>query len=449
MKLPKLFKTNQTNTPVKSLGLSIPFIFLIFLSATIGCEKNDPEAGFKADFNFSFIDDSHIQFTNASEGEYYSLIWNFGNGVSDTTTDKKQTYNVYYPEAGDYDVSLKLTNYTGDNVSTTKTVSISISSLIVSFTADIDATNPNMVLLKNTTQGLFDTFKWRYRNEEVENETEHLAYFPFSGNYDIELIVTNNNQDYSLIQSVVIAQDDPNYNPNLVWSEEFDYTGLPGSSNWNMETGGGGWGNNELQYYTNSQNNAMVENGVLTITAREEEYGGRDYTSARITTQNKFDFKYGKIEARIKLPYGQGLWPAFWMLGANISSVGWPACGEIDIMEMIGGSGGNDKTCHTTLHWDNNGDHASYGESYTLSSGIFADDYHIFAVEWDSQEIRGYVDENKFYTANLTPAELSEFRNNFFIILNVAVGGNWPGSPDATTVFPQTMKVDYVRVYQE
>jgi beta-glucanase (GH16 family) len=191
----------------------------------------------------------------------------------------------------------------------------------------------------------------------------------------------------------------------------------------------------------------MVENGILTITAREESVGGRDYTSARITTQNKFDFKYGRIEARIKLPYGQGIWPAFWMLGSNFSSIGWPMCGEIDIMEMIGGTD-NDNTVYATLHWDNDGSNADYGLSYTLPSGIFADDYHIFAVEWDSQEIKAYMDDIEYFVADITPAELSEFQNNFFILLNVAVGGNWPGPPDGTTTFPQTMEVDYVRVYQ-
>jgi len=303
--------------------------------------------------------------------------------------------------------------------------------------------------LVNTTSGQFDSFLWVYRGVEVPNEMEHEAYFPRAGNYLVELQVIKNSASFFSSQSVNITQDDPNSIPTLIWSEEFEYTGTPSSSKWNMETGGGGWGNNELQYYTSTENNAMVENGVLTITAREESFGGRDYTSARITTQSKFDFKYGKIEARIKLPYGQGIWPAFWMLGANIGSVGWPSCGEIDIMELVGGSGGNDKTSHTTIHWDNNGDHAQYGESYTLSSGIFADDFHIFAVEWDSQEIRGYVDGNKFYTINITPDGLSEFKNNFFIILNVAVGGNWPGSPDASTTFPQTMQVDWIRVYQE
>jgi len=192
----------------------------------------------------------------------------------------------------------------------------------------------------------------------------------------------------------------------------------------------------------------MVDNGILTITAREESVGGRDYTSARITTQNKFDFKYGRIEARIKLPYGQGLWPAFWMLGKNFNTDGWPACGEIDIMEMVGGTGG-DNTVHSTLHWEHDGGHANYGQSHTLSSGIYADDYHIYAVEWNSQEIKGYMDDVHYFTADITPAQLSEFHNNFFMILNVAVGGDWPGPPDGTTTFPQTMEVDYVRVYKD
>jgi len=376
------------------------------------------------------------------------MIWNFGNGQADTTTDKKKVHVIYYPEAGNYQVSLRLTNYTGSNESVSKAINIANNNLVLSFSADIDPINPNYVLLKNTTQGTYDSFKWLYRSIEVENEMEHLAYFPTAGDYEVELFVSVNNKDFSLKQMVNIAQDDPNYLPGLIWSDEFDYTGFPDPSKWNIETGGNGWGNNELQYYTNSQNNVLVDNEILTITAREESVGGRDYTSARITTQNKFTFKYGRIEARIKLPYGQGMWPAFWMLGANINSVSWPACGEIDIMEMVGGPG-NDNTTYATLHWDNDGTHADYGQSYTLPSGILADDYHIFAVEWNSQGINAFIDDIQYYTVDITPAQLSEFHNNFFIILNVAVGGNWPGSPDETTSFPQTMEVDYVRVFQE
>jgi len=424
--------------------LSHVVVLLIVFS---GCKKEE-EASFTADFSFEYLDDNYVQFKNLSDGEYYSMIWNFGNGQADTTTDKKKVHVIYYPEAGNYQVSLRLTNYTGSNESVSKAINIANNNLVLSFSADIDPINPNYVLLKNTTQGTYDSFKWLYRSIEVENEMEHLAYFPTAGDYEVELFVSVNNKDYSLKQIVNIAQDDPNYLPGLIWSDEFDYTGFPDPSKWNIETGGNGWGNNELQYYTNSQNNVMVDNEILTITAREESVGGRDYTSARITTQNKFSFKYGRIEARIKLPYGQGMWPAFWMLGANINSVSWPACGEIDIMEMVGGPG-NDNTTYATLHWDNDGIHADYGQSYTLPSGILADGYHIFSVEWNSQGINAFIDDIQYYTVDITPAQLSEFHNNFFIILNVAVGGNWPGSPDETTSFPQTMEIDYVRVFQE
>ncbi|MCF8370040.1 MAG: family 16 glycosylhydrolase [Bacteroidales bacterium] len=237
-------------------------------------------------------------------------------------------------------------------------------------------------------------------------------------------------------------------NQFTIWADEFNYNGLPDPAKWNMEIGGSGWGNNESQYYTNNLANAEVANGVLTITAKQQTIGSNPYTSARITTQDKFEFQYGKIEARILLPYGQGIWPAFWMLGENFNSTGWPGCGEIDIMEMIGGAG-NDNVCHSTIHWDNNGNHASYGDSYTLPVGIFANAYHVFSAEWDNQEIRAYMDGILYYTADITPSGLSEFHNDFFIILNLAVGGNWPGYPNASTVFPQTMKIDYVRVYQD
>lgn len=232
----------------------------------------------------------------------------------------------------------------------------------------------------------------------------------------------------------------------LVWSDEFNYTGSPDPQKWSFETGAGGWGNNELQYYTDRLSNAEVKNGNLVITARKESYQGSDYTSARMITYNSGNYwTYGRIEARMKLPYGQGIWPAFWMLGKSIfEGTSWPACGELDIMEMIGG-GDNDNTVHGTAHWDNNG-HASYGLSYTNPTKL-ADDFHVYAIEWDSQKINWYFDNNLYCTLDITPVSLGAFHQPFFIILNIAVGGNWPGSPDATTVFPQTMEVDYVRVY--
>ena len=248
-----------------------------------------------------------------------------------------------------------------------------------------------------------------------------------------------------LIICFCVSVNAQNWQP--VWADEFDSTSLDLSS-WTRETGGNGWGNNELEYYTNRDTNAFIEDGYLVIQALKENFSNRNYTSARLKTQNKRYFKYGKIEASIKLPYGQGIWPAFWTLGQNISSVGWPACGEYDIMEMIGGSG-RENTVYGTAHWDNNGQHASYGGSYTLSSGTFADGFHKYTMIWTDQSIKWYVDDQLHNTISITPSGLSEFHNEFFIILNVAVGGNWPGYPDATTTFPQRMEVDYVRVYQD
>ncbi|MDH6426321.1 MULTISPECIES: RICIN domain-containing protein [unclassified Paenibacillus] len=230
---------------------------------------------------------------------------------------------------------------------------------------------------------------------------------------------------------------------NLAWSDEFDGNSL-NTNNWSAEigTGSGGWGNNELQYYTSRPQNLQVTGGNLVITAQKESYGGMNYTSARIKTQGLKSFTYGKIEARIKLPSGQGLWPAFWMLGANIDSVGWPKSGETDIMERVN----NNAFVNGTVHWDANG-HAEYGQ---VSGNLDFSQYHVYSVEWEANYIRWFVDGNPFnafYIENGT-GNTEEFQKPFFILLNLAVGGNWPGSPNASTAFPAQMLVDYVRVYQ-
>ena len=237
---------------------------------------------------------------------------------------------------------------------------------------------------------------------------------------------------------------------NLVWSDEFDGASI-NTSNWGYDTGGGGWGNGELQTYTNSATNSYISNGSLVIKAINTS--GSNYTSARLKTQGKKSWQYGKIEARIKLPYGKGIWPAFWMLGNNITSVNWPKCGEIDIMEMIGGTPsatGGDQRVFGTGHWyqDASVPHASYGLSKAINSGKLSDSFHVFSILWDKDKIMWFMDNVFFCSINTTPSALSEFSAPFFIILNIAVGGTWPGNPDGTTVFPQTMEVDYVRVYQ-
>lgn len=223
----------------------------------------------------------------------------------------------------------------------------------------------------------------------------------------------------------------------LVWSDEFNGSIGP---NWVFETGAGGWGNNELQYYR--RENATIENGALVITARRENFGGASYTSARMKTQGLKTFRFGRIEARMKLPSFMGAWPAFWMLGANLPQVGWPASGEIDIMEHVNA----ENRVYGTIHWqDANNQYASYGGNTATT----VTDWHVYAVEWDTSAIRWYVDGTKYHEVNIANGVngTDEFQKDFFLLLNFAVGGNWPGFNVDNAALPAKMYVDYVRVY--
>ena len=230
----------------------------------------------------------------------------------------------------------------------------------------------------------------------------------------------------------------------LAWADEFNGSALD-TSKWNIEVNGNGGGNNELQYYTARPENIRVSGGQLVIEARREAYQGKQFTSGRITTQNKASWQYGRMEARIKIPTGKGTWPAFWMLGNSISSIGWPASGEIDIMEHVN----SEAVTHGTIHWqDHNNAYANYGGP---SGSQDFSQYHLYAVEWDASTIRWFVDGNQFHEVNIAGGVngTSEFHAPYFLLLNLAVGGNWPGSPDGSTVFPNQMLVDYVRVYRK
>ena len=235
----------------------------------------------------------------------------------------------------------------------------------------------------------------------------------------------------------------------MVWSDEFNPKTF-NTSSWTYETGGGGWGNNELEYYTNSTNNLYLTGGYLVIEARKEVKGTYNYTSARIKTQNKKTFTYGRMDIRARLPKGQGIWPALWMLGNNISQPGynWPACGEIDIMELLG----NDpRKSYATVHWGvDGGSHFQKGGNYSLSTGDFSGSFHVFSLIWNDSKMTFLIDEVQFFSVSKTDITGAEypFDKPHFFVMNVAVGGNWPGSPDASTVFPQRMIVDYVRVFQ-
>ena len=231
----------------------------------------------------------------------------------------------------------------------------------------------------------------------------------------------------------------------LVWSDEFDGPEI-NSNNWTFEIGTGnwGWGNNELQNY--QEDNTSIIDGNLVIEARRQTLDNSNYTSSRLITRGKQSFQYGRVDIRAVMPEGQGIWPALLMLGSNHLQVGWPTCGEIDIMEMIGGGDGRDNVLRGTAHWDQGG-HVSYGQGYTNESNL-SEEYHVYSIVWDEENIRWYFDDINFNTIDITPAELSAFHNNFYFIMNVAVGGQWPGSPDNTTLFPQWMIVDYIRVFQ-
>lgn len=243
-----------------------------------------------------------------------------------------------------------------------------------------------------------------------------------------------------------IIPDIPGY--QFVWSDEFDGVQLD-RTNWTYDVGDS-WPNGELESYTDRPDNSVVQNGCLVIIAKQEQYNSNNYTSARLRSQTKADFLYGKMAARIKLPVGQGIWPAFWMMPTCSVYGGWPSSGEIDILETIN----KGDRVYGTMHFTNaQGQHTSSGGSYYANGLCFANDFHVYAIEWDPNEIRWYVDDVEYFSetrwSSGTNPYPAPFDQQFYFILNVAIGGSWAGPPDATTVFPQQMLVDWVRVYQK
>ena len=242
----------------------------------------------------------------------------------------------------------------------------------------------------------------------------------------------------------------------IVFQDEFDVDGSVNSDKWNFDIGTGeaifgqpGWGNNELQYYTDRPENIEVQNGMLEITARSESFENSDYTSAKILTREIFETTYGRFEARIQLPWGQGIWPAFWLLGDDSGgTVSWPQIGEIDIMEY---RGQEPNIIHGSVHGPGYSAGNAITDRYQLPEGRFDTDFHVFAIEWEPNSIKFFVDD-VFYN-EITPEDVTGewvFNDNsFYIILNVAVGGSFVGPPNSSTRFPQTMLVDYVRVYKQ
>ena len=235
----------------------------------------------------------------------------------------------------------------------------------------------------------------------------------------------------------------------LAWADEFNGAKID-PANWSYDIGGSGWGNQESQYYTDGKNSSL-QNGKLVIEARQEDFQGKKYTSSRMITKGKREFMFGRVDIRAKVPKGQGIWPALWMLGSNIDKIGWPACDEIDIMELLGHE---PKTSYGTIHWGKQGDTKSQNTQGVIkltTAKSFADEFHIFSLDWEKDKLSILVDDKVIFTTTAAKLGASNYiyNNPNFFIFNIAVGGLWPGYPDATTVFPQRMEVDYIRVFQK
>jgi len=267
------------------------------------------------------------------------------------------------------------------------------------------------------------------------------------------LFSCKNNKTKEVSDKTIISNGDET-NWKLVWADEFEDKRI-NSNNWNFQEVEAGKFNEEWQRYTDNRENAFVQDGNLVIEAKHmgKTHGMNQYTSARLNTAGKQSWKYGKFSAKIKLPEGEGIWPAFWMLGTNIDENGgdtpWPQCGEIDILELYGSK--DDAAIEVNAHYaDSTNSHAYMGaETYRLKQGKFSDDYHVFDLEWTKKNLTWFVDGNKVATMAIDQSYLSEFHKEFFILLNIAVGGTFAGRPDDTTEFPQKMLVEWIRVYQK
>jgi beta-glucanase (GH16 family) len=321
--------------------------------------------------------------------------------------------------------------------SSSGTVDTAPSNLTVNAVVSNDSSG-NVTFTASATNAV--KYDFNFGNYNSQNGVAgNITYkYSYSGTYNVTVIaISAGGQTISKSVSVTVAVA-----LALVWSDEFDTPGSPDPTKWGFDigTGSGGWGNNELEYYTNRQTNAIISNGTLKIIALKESYNGSAYTSARMLTNNLYSFQYGRIDVRAKLPASTGTWPAIWMLGNNIATVGWPACGEIDIMEQ---SGSLKSTIYGTLHYPT--EVGQYGDGSTTTISDASTAFHVYSTMWTPLSIQLSVDGVVYYTLlnNLG----IPFNQQFFIILNVAMGGNFGGNVDPAFTTDQ-MEVDYVRVYQ-
>jgi hypothetical protein len=330
-----------------------------------------------------------------------------------------------------------------DPIDTSTPSNLSLTANLVGATANNPNGDGSGVVIFNFSADNATSYKINFGNGETSETSSNSISYTYSGggitNYNVFISAYKGNKFISKNITITIK-----VNTGLIFSDEFDSPGSPNTSKWTYDIGATGWGNNESQYYTNRTDNVVIANGILKIIAKKENYEGAEYTSTRMKTQGKFDFKYGKVEVRAKLPIGKGTWPAIWMLGSNITTADWPACGEVDIMEHAGNRQGIVQSAMHTL--------SSYGNTSNVGSQTLADvstSFHVYAVEWTSEKMIFSVDGKVHYTYNPATKNSSTwpFDAKQFLILNVAMGGTFGGTIDPA--FTQSnMEIDYVRVYQ-
>lgn len=365
-------------------------------------------------------------------------VENIGNVSEGDSGNTPATFNITLSEASGEEVTVE---YKVRGITATKDEDFIEKSGLLTF-------NAGEIIQSITIEILTDTLR------EV-NETVVLTIFNPT-NAEIEsgsgqLIIAND--DANIVISPAGYTTPTSYpGMSLAWADEFNGTSV-NQNDWNFEIGNGcpnvcGWGNNELEYYTDREDNVYISGGNLVIEAREESYNGYDYTSTRMTTEGKQEHQYGRIDIRAILPEGQGIWPALWMLGDDFRTTGWAACGEIDIMELVGHE---PEEVHGTVHWDLWPNNQYKGTGYRLPTNAkFSEEYHVFTLLWEENKIEWLVDDVKYFEVTDATVGSSNYPYNhpFFFLFNIAVGGDWPGNPDATAVFPQRMIVDYIRVFQ-
>ncbi|WP_291098063.1 MULTISPECIES: family 16 glycosylhydrolase [unclassified Flavobacterium] len=325
-----------------------------------------------------------------------------------------------------------------DNTPDTTQLNVVINAEIVGTASQMPNGNGSGLVKFNISPNNATSYKVVFGDGETIETTTGIFTHTYSSSgtktYEVEVTAFNGLKYFNSTKSIVVF-----VTTSEIWGDEFDADGAPNSSKWGYDLGAGGWGNNEPQYYTNRAENVIVQGGVLKIITKKESYLGSNYTSARLLTKGKFSFKYGKVEFRAKMPSGGGTWPALWMLGDNISTVGWPACGEIDIMEHLGNQLNK---IYGTLHYPDHSGGSSDGSTTVISNATT--EFHLYSVDWRADYIKFYVD-NQLFKTFVNSASIP-FNQNFFLIINCAIGGDFGGSIDPTFV-SSIFEVDYVRVY--